>query len=87
LVDPPTRNPEEPIYIDPPYNTGKEFIYPDKYQDNLETYLRYTGQVDAGGFKLSANAESGGRFHTNWLNTNAMLRGSHRKCRWLSAWC
>jgi adenine-specific DNA-methyltransferase len=35
------------IYIDPPYNTGKEFIYPDKYQDNLATYLRYTGQIDA----------------------------------------
>jgi adenine-specific DNA-methyltransferase len=56
------------IYIDPPYNTGKEFIYPDKFQDNLDTYLRYTGQVDAEGFKLSANAETSGRFHTNWLN-------------------
>lgn len=56
------------IYIDPPYNTGKEFIYPDKYQDNLDTYLKYTGQVDDEGFKLSANAETGGRFHTNWLN-------------------
>jgi adenine-specific DNA-methyltransferase len=56
------------IYIDPPYNTGKEFIYPDKWQDNLDTYLRYTGQVDDEGFKLSANAETGGRYHTNWLN-------------------
>jgi adenine-specific DNA-methyltransferase len=56
------------IYIDPPYNTGNEFIYPDKYQDNLQTYLRYTGQVDDEGFKLSANAETGGRYHTNWLN-------------------
>ncbi|MCB1660828.1 MAG: site-specific DNA-methyltransferase, partial [Pseudomonadales bacterium] len=56
------------IYIDPPYNTGKEFIYPDKYQDNLATYLRYTGQVDGEGFKLSSNAESSGRYHTNWLN-------------------
>ncbi len=56
------------IYIDPPYNTGKEFIYPDKYQDNLATYLRYTGQVDDGGFKISSNAESSGRYHTNWLN-------------------
>lgn len=56
------------IYIDPPYNTGKEFIYPDKYQDNLGTYLRYTGQVDGEGFKLSSNAESSGRYHTNWLN-------------------
>lgn len=56
------------IYIDPPYNTGKEFIYPDKYQDNLQTYLRYTGQVDEEGLKLSANAETSGRYHTNWLN-------------------
>lgn len=56
------------IYIDPPYNTGKEFIYPDKYQDNLATYLRYTGQVDDAGYKFSANTESSGRYHTNWLN-------------------
>jgi len=56
------------IYIDPPYNTGKEFIYPDKFQDNLDTYLHYTGQVDDDGFKLSANAETSGRYHTNWLN-------------------
>jgi adenine-specific DNA-methyltransferase len=56
------------IYIDPPYNTGKEFIYPDKWQDNLDTYLRYTGQVDDEGLKLSANAETSGRYHTNWLN-------------------
>ncbi len=56
------------IYIDPPYNTGKEFIYPDKYQDNLDTYLKYTGQVDAEGLKLSANSEVSGRYHTNWLN-------------------
>lgn len=56
------------IYIDPPYNTSKEFIYPDKFQDNLDTYLRYTGQIDDEGFKLSANAETAGRYHTNWLN-------------------
>ena len=56
------------IYIDPPYNTGKEFIYPDKFQDNLDTYLKYTGQKDDEGFKLSSNAESSGRYHTNWLN-------------------
>lgn len=56
------------IYIDPPYNTGKEFIYSDKYQDSLGSYLRYTGQVDAEGFKLSSNPESSGRYHTNWLN-------------------
>ena len=56
------------IYIDPPYNTGKEFIYPDKYQDNLDTYLKYTGQVDDEGMKFSSNTESSGRKHTNWLN-------------------
>ena len=56
------------IYIDPPYNTGKEFIYPDKFQDNLDTYLRYTGQKDDEGFTVSSNTESSGRYHTNWLN-------------------
>jgi len=56
------------IYLDPPYNTGKEFIYPDKFQDNLNTYLRYTGQVDVEGLKLSVNSETSGRYHTNWLN-------------------
>ncbi len=56
------------VYIDPPYNTGNQFIYPDKFQDNLRTYLRYTGQVDEEGLKLSANSEASGRYHTNWLN-------------------
>lgn len=56
------------IYIDPPYNTGKEFIYPDRFQENLDTYLKYTGQVDDEGMKFSSNTETGGRKHTNWLN-------------------
>ena len=56
------------IYIDPPYNTGKEFIYPDRFQDNLDTYLKYTGQKDDEGLSTSSNSESSGRFHTNWLN-------------------
>ncbi len=56
------------IYIDPPYNTGKEFIYPDNYQDNLDTYLQYTGQKNSEGRKFSTNAETSGRYHTNWLN-------------------
>lgn len=56
------------IYIDPPYNTGSEFIYPDRYQENLDTYLKYTGQKDGEGFKTSSSTESSGRFHTNWLN-------------------
>lgn len=56
------------IYIDPPYNTGKEFIYPDRYKENLETYLAYTKQVDDDGYKFSTNAETEGRFHSSWLN-------------------
>lgn len=56
------------IYIDPPYNTGKEFIYPDNFQENLDTYLKYTGQIDSEGVKFSSNIESTGRKHTNWLN-------------------
>jgi len=56
------------IYIDPPYNTGKEFIYPDRFQENLDTYLKYTGQVDDEGMKFSSNTETSGRKHTNWLN-------------------
>lgn len=56
------------IYIDPPYNTGKEFIYPDKYQESLDTYLDYTGQRDEKGRKFSTNTDAGGRFHSNWLN-------------------
>jgi len=56
------------IYIDPPYNTGREFIYPDNYKDNLDTYLKYTGQIDDEGSKFSSNSEQSGRYHTNWLN-------------------
>jgi len=56
------------IYIDPPYNTGKEFIYPDNFQEGLSDYLKRTNQVDGSGFKLNTNTETSGRFHTNWLN-------------------
>lgn len=56
------------IYIDPPYNTGKEFIYPDNYHDNLDTYLEYTNQKDTSGKAFSVNTETSGRYHTNWLN-------------------
>src|SRR3990170_6097757 len=56
------------IYIDPPYNTGNEFIYPDKYAETLETYLAYTGQIDDEGRKFSTNTETVGRYHSNWLN-------------------
>lgn len=56
------------IYIDPPYNTGKDFIYPDNYRDNTLNYLRITGQVGEDGYKTTSNVESSGRFHTDWLN-------------------
>lgn len=56
------------IYIDPPYNTGNDFIYPDNYTESLQTYLEYTGQVDAEGRKFSTNTETDGRFHSKWLN-------------------
>jgi len=56
------------IYIDPPYNTGGEFIYPDNYHDNLDTYMQYTGQKDSEGRKFGTNADTSGRYHTNWLN-------------------
>lgn len=52
------------IYIDPPYNTGKDFVYKDNYTDNMKNYLELTGQDK----KLSTNTESDGRYHSNWLN-------------------
>ena len=55
------------IYIDPPYNTGKDFVYPDHFQDNINNYLEITGQIE-GGRKISSNTEASGRFHTDWLN-------------------
>lgn len=55
------------IYIDPPYNTGNDFVYADDYADSIGNYLELTGQTDEGG-KLSTNSESSGRFHSNWLN-------------------
>lgn len=55
------------IYIDPPYNTGKDFVYPDNFRDSIGNYLELTGQVE-GGAKLTANSDTSGRFHTDWLN-------------------
>lgn len=55
-------------YIDPPYNTGNEFIYPDNYREGLEDYLRYSGQIDDVGTKLTTNTETAGRYHSKWLN-------------------
>ena len=62
------------IYIDPPYNTGKDFIYPDDYQDNMDNYLKLSGQLQDDttnahrSIKLTTNPETEGRFHTKWLN-------------------
>ncbi len=56
------------IYIDPPYNTGNDFVYKDDFKDNIENYKKITGQVDEEGNKISSNSESDGRYHTNWLN-------------------
>lgn len=56
------------IYIDPPYNTGNDFIYPDNYSESLQTYLQYTGQVDPEGKKFGTNVDTDGRFHSKWLN-------------------
>lgn len=56
------------IYIDPPYNTGKEFIYPDNFSESLDTYLQYAGLKDSEGRTFSTNTANEGRFHTKWLN-------------------
>ncbi|MBZ4032557.1 site-specific DNA-methyltransferase [Ligilactobacillus salivarius] len=56
------------IYLDPPYNTGNDFIYQDNFHDTIKNYLKETGQVDSDGYKYSHNNETDGRFHTNWLN-------------------
>jgi adenine-specific DNA-methyltransferase len=55
------------IYIDPPYNTGKDFVYPDNFHDSIQNYMELTGQVE-GGRKISSNTDASGRFHTDWLN-------------------
>lgn len=55
------------IYVDPPYNTGKDFVYPDNFQDNIKNYLELTGQIE-GGAKITTNTDASGRFHTDWLN-------------------
>jgi len=55
------------IYIDPPYNTGKDFVYPDDFRDSIANYLEVTGQLE-GGHRALSDAEVGGRVHTAWLN-------------------
>jgi len=56
------------IYIGPPYNTGKDFIYRDNFKEPLKDYLEKTGQIDSEGKKLTTNTEASGRYHSDWLN-------------------
>jgi len=56
------------VYIDPPYNTDGDFIYPDSYSENLATYLDYTGQTDSVGKRYNSVSEEDGRYHSRWLN-------------------
>ena len=56
------------IYIDPPYNTGKDFVYPDNFRDSIGNYKALTGQADEKGASIRANPETSGRYHTDWLN-------------------
>lgn len=56
------------IYIDPPYNTGNDFVYPDKFTDSIENYKKITLQIDEEGNPFSTNSEANGRYHTDWLN-------------------
>ena len=56
------------IYIDPPYNTGKDFVYKDNFKDNIKNYLEQTGQVDSDGNRLSSNSDTSGRYHSDWLS-------------------
>ena len=55
------------IYIDPPYNTGGDFIYPDNYKEGLADYLKFSGQASGEGVKLTTNPETDGRYHSKWL--------------------
>ena len=59
---------KDSVFIDPPYNTGHDFVYHDDYRDNMQNYLEMTGQVDGEGKKISTNSEASGRYHTDWLN-------------------
>ncbi|MCB1237190.1 MAG: site-specific DNA-methyltransferase, partial [Verrucomicrobiae bacterium] len=55
------------IYIDPPYNTGGDFVYPDDFRDGVANYLKLTNQSDEG-VRFTSNVETSGRYHTDWLN-------------------
>ena len=68
LLQKPYHGKVKMIYIDPPYNTGNEFIYPDNFREGLDEYLRYTGQLGEDGNATSTNKDTSGRYHSNWLN-------------------
>lgn len=68
LLQKPYHGKVKMIYIDPPYNTGNEFIYPDNFHEGLEEYLRYTQQLSEEGTATSTNKDTSGRYHSNWLN-------------------
>ena len=61
------------IYIDPPYNTGKDFIYADNFTASSAAYLLASGQRDKSGSRLTANPETSGRFHSDWLSMICLL--------------
>ncbi|ELA9390929.1 TPA: site-specific DNA-methyltransferase [Vibrio parahaemolyticus] len=56
------------IYIDPPYNTGRDFVYKDNFHDNLKNYLEVSGQLDSEGNRISTNSDTSGRYHSDWLS-------------------
>ncbi|HIF9507302.1 TPA: site-specific DNA-methyltransferase [Photobacterium damselae] len=56
------------IYIDPPYNTGRDFVYKDNFHDNLKNYLEVSGQLDSEGNRISTNSDASGRYHSDWLS-------------------
>ncbi len=68
LIQKSYHNKVKVIYIDPPYNTGNDFVYKDNFKEGIDNYLEQTGQVDSEGNQLSTNSESQGRYHSNWLN-------------------
>ncbi|MDO9012765.1 MAG: site-specific DNA-methyltransferase, partial [Gallionella sp.] len=68
LLQKPYHGKVKMIYIDPPYNTGNEFIHPDNFRAGLDEYLRYTGQLNDDGTAASTNKDTSGRYHSNWLN-------------------
>ena len=68
VLQKPYHNKIKMIYIDPPYNTGQDFVYPDNFKEGLSSYLEFTKQVDSEGKKLSTNSDTDGRYHSNWLN-------------------